>query len=72
MSATRMTHADIIVGDNPDDIALDVRDGHIFIAIGTAVTLCLDGAGKEVIERLALVTAEASLVQRSRDLWEVA
>jgi hypothetical protein len=67
-----MTHADVIVGDDPDDIVLDIRDGHLFIAIGTAVTLCLDEAGKDVIERLALVTAEASLVKRSRELWEVA
>jgi hypothetical protein len=67
-----MTHADIVVGDNPDDIVLDVRDGHLFIAIGNTVTLCLDAAGKDVVDKLALVTAEASLVKRSRELWEVA
>jgi hypothetical protein len=67
-----MTHADVIVGDDPDDIVLDIRDGHLFIAIGTTITLCLDSAGKDVVDKLALITAEASLIKRSRELWEVA
>lgn len=69
---TRLIHTSVVLEAGPDDVSLDVRDGHLFIILGDALSICLDEADKDTIDRLALVTAEASLVKRSRDLWEVA
>ena len=68
---TSLLNATFLLEGEADGIKLDVRDGHLFIVLGQ-LSICLDFADKDTVDRLALVTAEASLVKRSRELWEVA
>lgn len=72
MSQTRVSQAIVFVGDETDDIALDVRNGQLVIGLGSAVALNLDGADQDALDKLAVVAAEAAAVKRNRSLWQVA
>lgn len=67
---TSVLGATIALGDNPDDVELDVRNNHLTIVLGADAAIVLDLADLETIEKLATVTAEACVVKRTRDLWQ--
>jgi hypothetical protein len=72
MSRTRVSQAIVFVGDETDDVALDVRDGQLVVGLGLAVALNLDGADQDTLDKLAVVFAEAAAVNRNRNLRAVA
>lgn len=69
---TRVAGTTIMIGDDPDAIELDARNGDLTIILATGITLVLNFADRDTIEKLAVVAAEAAVVKRSRDLWQVA
>ncbi|MFF4536606.1 hypothetical protein [Streptomyces aureus] len=72
MSRTRVSQAIVFVGDETDDVTLDVRDGQLVIGLGSAVALNLDGADQDTLDKLAVVAAQAAAVNRNRALKAVA
>jgi hypothetical protein len=69
---TRVLGATLALGDNPDDVQLDARNGHLTIVLGSDAAIVLDLADQETLEKLATVAAEACAVKRSRSLRQVA
>lgn len=72
MSKTRVARASIHLGDEPDDIVLDVYNGLPVIGLGTAAAINLDGADQATLDKLATVTAQAAANNRARTLRKVA
>ena len=72
MSRTRVSQAIVFVGDEVDDIVLDVRDGHLTIGLGSAVAINLDQAPEAVLAKLAEVTTQALAVAKLRNTLAVA
>lgn len=72
MSQTHVSQAIAFLGDDTDDIVLDVRNGRLVITLGSALALNLAGADQDTLDKLAVVTAEAAAVKRNRSLWQVA
>ncbi|MFE7233983.1 hypothetical protein ACFVAF_25605 [Streptomyces sp. NPDC057596] len=68
---TRVLGATLALGDNPDSIQLDVRDGSLVLVLDH-ISVVLNAAGQDAIDKLATVTAEAAAVNWSRNLREVA
>lgn len=68
---TRLLNQLLALTDNPDDIHLEVQDGHTFIVLG-AVSLALGQSSQAAIDKLATVTAQAAADSRARRLREVA
>ncbi|MEU6990293.1 hypothetical protein ABZ953_06480 [Streptomyces sp. NPDC046465] len=60
MSRTRVSQAVIILGGIPEDIVLDVHDGHTCLGLGTAAAINIDDASPEVLYRAAALLAEAA------------
>ncbi|WP_409469130.1 hypothetical protein [Streptomyces sp. HC307] len=69
---TQLLGLTIALGDNPDAIELDVRNGHLTIVLGPDAAIVLDLADDDTINKLATVAAEARVVKRTRDMWQVA
>lgn len=68
---TRLLNASIVLGDDPDAITLDVRDGNLVLVLGS-VAVVLNLAGQDALDKLAVVTAQAVAVNRARSLRVVA
>jgi hypothetical protein len=69
---TRVSQSIVVVDGEVDDIAHDTRDGANLIRFGSTLSLCLDRAPQDVLDKLATATAAAAAVNRSRSLQEVA
>lgn len=69
---TRVAGTTIMIGDDPDAIELDARNGNLTIVLATGISLVLNFADRDTIEKLAVVASEAAVVKRRRDLWQVA
>jgi galactokinase len=68
---TRILGQTLALGDNPDDIQYDVRDGYAFIVLGN-VAISLGMSSQAAIDKLATVTAQAAADNRASSLREVA
>lgn len=69
---TRPVGSTILLGDDPDAIELDARDGRLVITLATGVSIVCDCADQATLDKLATVTAEATAVKRARSLRQVA
>ncbi|WP_069883468.1 hypothetical protein [Streptomyces luteocolor] len=63
MTETRISQALIMLGGEPQDIVLDVHDGHVTLALGTVAAISLDGAPPEVLFRAASLLADAAAMK---------
>jgi hypothetical protein len=69
---TRPVSSTILLGDDPDAVELDARNGSLVIVLSASVSIVCDLADQHTLDRLATVTAEAAAVKRSRSLRRVA
>lgn len=69
---TRVAGTTILLGEDPDAVELDVRDGHLIIVLSPSVSIVCDLADQDTLDKLATVAAEARTVKRTRNLWQVA
>jgi len=68
---TRVLHQMLALGNNPDDIHFEERNGQPFIVLGN-ISLALSLSSQDAIDKLATVTAQAAADSRARMLQEVA
>lgn len=71
MSPTRVIQSVILLGGTPDDLVLDIHDGHTTLALGKDAAICLSLAPQSVLDKLATLTAQAAADQRARTLKAV-
>ncbi|HLT09646.1 MAG TPA: hypothetical protein VK028_02415 [Micromonosporaceae bacterium] len=67
---TRVAGTTVLLGEDPDAVELDVRDGNLVIHLATGVSIVADFADQDTLDKLATVTAEAAAVNRHRTLWQ--
>ena len=60
------------LGDEPDLIVLDDKDGHQVIVLGSAIAINLGGSDQATLDKLATVTAQAAANHRANALQVVA
>ena len=70
-SPTRVIQTVIVLGGTVDDIALDVHDGHTSLVLGNDAAVCLSLAPQSVLDKLAVLTAQAAADSRNRTLKAV-
>lgn len=68
---TRVIQFVILLGGTPDDMTLDVHDGHTTLVLGNDAAICLSLASQDVLDKLATLTAQAAADQRARTLKAV-
>lgn len=71
ISQTRVIQAVIMLGGTPDDVALDVHAGHATLVLGKDAAVCLSLASQDVLDKLAVLTAQAAADKRARTLKAV-
>lgn len=71
MYQTRVIQTVIALGGTPDDIILDHRGGHATIALSKDATICLSLASQDVLDKLAVITAQAAAHRRAESLKAV-
>ncbi|WP_306317308.1 MULTISPECIES: hypothetical protein [unclassified Streptomyces] len=69
---TRVSQSIVIVDGDVEDIVHDTRNGANLISFGSTLSLCLDGAPQDVLDKLAVATAAAAAENRTRQLKAVA
>lgn len=70
-SKTRVIQSVILLGGAVDDLALDVHDGHTSLILGSDAAVCLSLASQDVLDKLAVLTAQAAADSRARHLKAV-
>ncbi|MEU9323274.1 hypothetical protein AB0D91_05580 [Streptomyces canus] len=70
-SPTRVIQSVLLLGGTVDDIALDVHDGHTSLVLGKDAALCLSLANQDVLDKLAVLTAQAAADKRATTLKAV-
>ena len=68
---TRVIQSVIVLGGTVDDLTLDVHDGHTMLVLGNDAAICLSLASQDVLDKLAVLTAQAAANQRARTLKAV-
>ncbi|MFD5491533.1 hypothetical protein ACFWH4_00990 [Streptomyces sp. NPDC127091] len=68
---TRVLNQTLALGDNPDDVDYEVRNGHAFIGLGD-FQISVSLSSQAALDKLATVTAQAAADNRARNLRKVA
>lgn len=72
MSQTRVSQTIIFLGDEADDISLDVHDGHLTIGLGMAASIGLDLSSEAALAKLAEAAQKALRIVQLRNALAVA
>lgn len=70
-NSTRVLNQTIALGDNPDDVDYEVRNGHAFIVLG-GIQISAGLSSQAALDKLATVAAQAAADNRARTLRKVA